>query len=138
MSNNLQYIITDSSSLVSLLSEDDSNFQKAKKLVSKIKNTLGRILIPAEVYSETMNVLGKKIGHTLTVEKINNFLDSPIVIIIESNNEIRLAALAMFQKSPSSVSYTDCLVMAFADHFETKIILGFDEVFTKSGYKLPG
>jgi len=27
--------------------------------------------------------------------------------------------------------------MAFADHFETKIIFGFDGAFAKNGYKLP-
>jgi predicted nucleic acid-binding protein len=35
------------------------------------------------------------------------------------------------------VSFTDCLVMAVADRFGTKVIFGFDEVFRKNGYRIP-
>ena len=37
-----------------------------------------------------------------------------------------------------SVSFTDCLVMVFADKYKTEEVFGFDEAFGKNGYKLPG
>jgi predicted nucleic acid-binding protein len=34
------------------------------------------------------------------------------------------------------VSFTDCVVMAVADTYGTKRIFGFDEAFTKNGYRV--
>ena len=95
------------------------------------------MIIPAEIYAETMNVLGRKGGHEFAVTSMDNLLISSLILVVESNNEIRFNAVTLFEKSPASVSYTDCLVMAFADHFETKIIFGFDGAFAKNDYKLP-
>jgi hypothetical protein len=38
------------------------------------------------------------------------------------------------QSRAESVSFTDCMVMATADHYGTRLIFGFDEVFRKNGY----
>lgn len=138
MSNKSLDIIADSSAIVSLLSINDSNFPKAISIQKTLAKSSGRIIVPAEVYAETLNVLGKKDSHKAVAEKIGNFIESSSVTLIESTSEIRLRALNLFISLASSVSYTDCLVMAFADHFETKAIFGFDQVFADNGYKLPG
>lgn len=54
--------------------------------------------------------------------------------MLPSNDNIRLRALQNFQNQPAYVSFTDCVVMAFADEYETKDIFGFDEAFRKNGY----
>jgi hypothetical protein len=48
------------------------------------------------------------------------------------------SALTCFRTQPTSVSLTDCLVMACADHDEATEIFGFDVVFVRNGYHLPG
>jgi predicted nucleic acid-binding protein len=138
MKNKLIDIIADSSAVVSLLSTNDSNFSKAMNIQKELSKSAGKILVPAEVYAEILNVLGKKGSHKAAAEKVNNFLDSSSVLLVESSTKIREVAIKLFMRLPASVSYTDCLVMASADHFETKIIFGFDEIFSKNGYKLPG
>ena len=55
---------------------------------------------------------------------------------MESDEELA-EAVERFAQQPSSVSFTDCLVMALADRLGTKLIFGFDEVFRKNGYRLP-
>lgn len=44
------------------------------------------------------------------------------------------AALEKFEALEDTVSLTDCIVMAVADHYETKDIFGFDKQFADAGY----
>jgi predicted nucleic acid-binding protein len=39
-----------------------------------------------------------------------------------------------FAELPQSVGFTDCLVMATADEYETSDIFGFDKQFADAGY----
>ena len=127
-------IIADSSALFSLLIETDSNYKKAIAISKRFINLKAVIIIPTEVFTELINVLGKKFNHDAAIEATTLILDSKIFNIENSEEEMRNKALEKFKKVPKSVSYTDCLVMAFADHFETKEIFGFDQVFNKNGY----
>jgi predicted nucleic acid-binding protein len=43
-------------------------------------------------------------------------------------------ALERFKTQPQGVSFTDCVVMAYADAFQTKDIFGFDKQFADAGY----
>ena len=43
-------------------------------------------------------------------------------------------ALQKFETLPQGVSFTDCLVMATADEYETRDIFGFDKQFADAGY----
>lgn len=127
-------IVTDSSALVSLISQTDSNHKKAVASAIKFKNTKRAILIPSEVFAETINILGKKFGHSAAVASANELLHSQEYKIANTLENTRLIAFEKFQQQPQSVSFTDCLVMAFADEYETKEIFGFDAAFRKNGY----
>jgi len=61
-------------------------------------------------------------------------LATKIFLVVESSEYIRIEALRKFHNQPAAVSFTDCLVMAFADFYETREIFGFDEAFRKNGY----
>jgi predicted nucleic acid-binding protein len=127
-------IIADSSAFVSLYSTTDSNHKQAVLTAKLIGQSHKAILIPSEVLAETINVLGKKLGHKLAVAFAREVLQSTEYSVSESTESIRLTALEKFENQPSSVSFTDCLVMAFADEYETKEIFGFDDAFRKNGY----
>lgn len=131
-------VIIDSSAIVSLSLTRDSNFKKAVEISNIMKKNNQTILLPQEVFAESMNVIGKKLGHTKAVEVGSDILTSELFYFIYSDEQIMKKALIKLRKSSASVSYSDCLVMATADLFETKIIFGFDEVFRKNGYYLPG
>src|SRR3990167_6306378 len=85
-----------------------------------------QIIIPTEVFSETVNVLGRNGSHQMAYGTANQILSSN-PIIPETTPKIRQEALTKFKNQPESVSYTDCIVMAFADEYETREIFCFDQ-----------
>ena len=130
-------IIADSSALFSLLIPTDQNYTKAYIIGEQLLSSSNTIIIPEEVFSELINIIGKKFNHKKAFVAARYLLDTESFLIENTNKEMRETALSKFNNQSRSVSFTDCLVMAFADQFETKIIFGFDETFSKNGYKLP-
>lgn len=131
-------IILDTSAFISLSNTEDSNYFKAQRISKNLKKENRKILIPGEIFTEIINTTGKKIGHEAASKQGDFILQDSTFAIIETNNKIRKNAFEKFRKQPRSVSFTDCLVMAFADEFETREIFGFDESFAKNGYKRVG
>lgn len=127
-------IIADSSGLVSLISEADSNHKVAGQITHDSKDINGSIIVPSDVFSETLNVIGKKISHVIAIRAGQEIMNSETYLILEASEATRQAAFELFQSQSESVSFTDCIVMAFADQFNTKSIFGFDEAFRKNGY----
>lgn len=127
-------LIIDSSAFISLGTIADSNYIKATEISSQIHNEDRIIIMPGEIFTEIVNVVGKKIGHKAALNQANKILDSKTIHIDETTPTVRQNALDKFKRQPESVSFTDCIVMAFADEFDTKEIFGFDDVFRKNGY----
>ncbi len=131
-------VIIDSSAFISLGTITDSNFEKANTISKQIEKDDRTIVMPSEVFTEIINVVGKKVGHDAAIKQGSKILSSGTITIVETTPDIRRNAFFKFQKQPKSVSFTDCLVMAFADEFETKEIFGFDEAFRKNEYTRVG
>ena len=130
-------VVADTSGLMSLLVDTDANHHKALVLSTLFDESPGDVVISSHVFSELMNVLGKKLGHQVAVALGQQILSNPTYLIMESDTDLT-EALERIAQQPASVSFTDCLVMALADRVGTKLIFGFDEVFRKTGYRLPG
>lgn len=126
--------IVDSSALFSLIIETDRNNTKASAIAKKLKKVKTFVIVPGEVFTELVNILGKKINHEVAFTAGKKILNETTFVIVDTSYSIRLRAFAKFQKQAASVSFTDCLVMAFADEYETKEIFGFDQAFAKNGY----
>lgn len=126
-------IIGDSSAFFSLVIKKDQNHSNATTTIRKIIDNKASVIVP-EVFTELVNILGKKVGHLVAIKTGKMILQKPELTIMETTDVIRRNAFEKFKKQPESVSFTDCLVMAFADSFETKEIFGFDEAFRKNGY----
>jgi predicted nucleic acid-binding protein len=129
-------VVADTSGLMSLLIDTDANHQKALALSTVFDESPGAVLISSHVFTELMNVLGKKLGHQVAVAIGRQVTSNPTYLIMESDTDLT-EALERFAQQPASVSFTDCIVMALADQLGTKTIFGFDEVFRKNGYQLP-
>ena len=136
MNNAATLVVADASGLMSLLVDTDANHHKALAHSAVFDESPGAVVIPSQVFTELMNVLGKKLGHRVAVSAGQGILSTPNYLITESDTDLT-EALERFAQQPSSVSFTDCLVMALADRLGTKLIFGFDEVFAKNGYRLP-
>ena len=127
-------VIADTSALISLVSKDDKNYKKAITIGKSLSDLEGIIYIPTEIFAEMMNVLGKKLNHKFALKAARKIEKSPFFLIVDTTHEIRRKSLKQFEKVSESVSFIDCLVMAFADFYETREIFGFDEAFRKNGY----
>lgn len=132
-----QRIIADSSALISLIVTTDVNHTKARSIVTAVSKAEQTILIPSEVFAETINLLGKKFTHAQAIAAASLILNADMFIITPTTDVMRQNALEEFGVMPKGVSYTDCLVMAVADLHKTTNIFGFDDIFRKSGYQLP-
>jgi predicted nucleic acid-binding protein len=129
-------LIADTSGIVSLFVENDSNHARATEATAHIAPSIP-ILVSPEVFSESINVLGRKSGHSFAIEAANYLLTQHPFQLLETQKAVLLAALEKFAEQRTSVSFTDCVVMATADEYETKAIFGFDTCFAQSGYHLP-
>lgn len=127
-------VVADSSALVSLASVTDGNHKLAVKISRSLAQEKRSVIVPGGVVTETINVFGKKVSHRSAVRVGEKLIYSKELLLAETTPEVRRQALLKFKKQAGSVSFTDCLVMAFADSFSTREIFGFDEVFRKNGY----
>jgi predicted nucleic acid-binding protein len=135
---NQPFLIADSSGLISLTSITDRNYDQAVSAAQQLSTTRATILVPADVFAETVNMVGKKAGHAKAVQVARLISTTPPFAVIDSSSAVRQAALARFARLPQSVSYTDAVVMAVADEYQTPRIFGFDEAFAKNGYEIVG
>jgi predicted nucleic acid-binding protein len=132
--NNQGVIIADTSGLVSLLSPGDQNHVQAVSAAKRLQHEQKDILIPAAVLVELLNVLGRKAGHSVALAAAAE-LTTPFLVLSEPENLLESTALKKFATLPQAVSFTDCLVMAVADEYDTLEIFGFDKQFADAGYR---
>jgi predicted nucleic acid-binding protein len=130
------FVIADTSGLVSLFSPADRNHVAARAASQDLARAPGQIIVSDHVFTETMNVLGKKAGHAAALEAARHLRSTPPFLVAETWGDSLQQALTTFARVPQSVSFTDCIVMAVADHFDTKQIFGFDEAFGRNGYEI--
>jgi predicted nucleic acid-binding protein len=129
-----QPIIADTSGLVSLVTDTDQNHDPATQAAAKLQEASRPIILPFDVYVETINVLGKKSGHETALKAAAQLLHPESQFIILETRPYLVAALDKFKDQPSAVSLTDCIVMSIADEYGTKDIFGFDKQFADAGY----
>ncbi len=98
------------------------------------------VLIPSEVFAETLNAVGKKVsrldairvGCTMLTRYTAHDFD-----FIHAQSSTYTKALVLQENGSGSPSFVDCLVMALAMEYDTKYVFGFDGTFHKNGYLLP-
>lgn len=132
---NSDFIVADTSAIVSMVNADDHNHRPAVHAAATLARANTPIIVPWDVFSETMNLLGKRVSHA-TALAVARHLAAPAFLVIDASDDAKRAALARFNAQPQSVSFTDCVVMAVADAYATTRIFGFDEAFTKNGYQI--
>ena len=129
------FLIADTSGLISLTVTTDANHASAVEAAKPLKGQ-STILVPYEVLVETMNVLGKRLGHTQAVSVASYLATTPLFLIVDTSEPVREQALRRFETQPPAVSFTDCIVMAVADEYGTRIVFGFDKDHADNGYAI--
>src|SRR5688572_842235 len=142
---NSAFVILDSSALIAQINTKDLWHQNANSISELIERTNRKVILPAEVLAETLNRLGNNIGRQDAVLAGNALLErnqSGDLLITHSNTDILTATLTLLKtvREPQDkrASFVDCLVMATATFYDTREIFGFDAVFGRNGFYLPG
>src|SRR5688572_30283426 len=108
-------IIADTSALVSLATATDHNHIPAKEAAARLSEVSRPIILPADIFVETINVLGKRSGHETALKAATELLrPGSQFVLIETRQYLR-KALEVFKDQPPGVSLTDCMVMVVAD-----------------------
>jgi predicted nucleic acid-binding protein len=142
---NSAFVILDSSALIAQLNVKDLWHKKANTISEHIERTDRKVILPAEVLAETLNRIGNNIGRqeaVLAGTALMERHETGDVLITHTNTDVLTATLNLLksvQETPDKrASFVDCLVMATATFYDTREIFGFDAVFGRNGFHLPG
>jgi predicted nucleic acid-binding protein len=127
-------IIADTSALVSLATDTDHNHVPAKEAAVRLRAVSRPIILPADIFVETINVLGKRSGHETALKAAAELLRPGSQFVLVETIPYLHKALERFKDQALGVSFTDCMVMVVADEYGTKDIFGFDMQYVKAGY----
>ncbi len=133
-----KYLVLDSSALIALANKNDSTHKKAVDILQSISQQRHFGLLPNDIFIETINTIGKKLSKTLAIKTARQVGEFKWLDITESGKGVRENGIEKFIQTKSDVSLTDCIVMATADEYKTKLIFGFDKHFKTAGYKRVG
>ena len=138
-------VILDASALIAQINAKDLWHKKANTISEYMERTDRKVILPAEVLAETLNRIGNNIGRQDAVFAGNALLErneTGDILITHNNTDILAATLTLLktvQEPPDKrTSFVDCLVMASATFYDTREIFGFDAVFVRNGFRLPG
>lgn len=101
------------------------------------------MLLPHEIFAETVTALSKRVNREAGAKAARAILERQSAgdfVFIETEAAVYKTAIELLRTAKGSrgaPSFFDCLVMAFAKHYQTPYIFGFDDVFAKNGYRLP-
>lgn len=127
-------IIADTSALVSLATDTDQNHIPATEAAARLGDVSRPIILPAAIFVETVNVLGKRSGHETALKAAAELLRPGSQFVLIETMPYLNRALERLKDQAPGVSLTDCLVMVVADKYGTKDIFGFDMQFVEAGY----
>ena len=134
-------VILDSSALIAQINLSDSLHEKAQAINNVLSQTERQVILPYEVFTEAINIFGKKVGRIEAAQAGKALLARHVsgsLRIVPSSETILAGALDLLPTAKGqSSSFVDCLVMVSADYYQTQEIFGFDEAFAKNGYRLP-
>ncbi len=122
--------IADTSLLYALFSENDVHHQEAMRKF-KIPEP---ILIPSEIWSETISLIHYRQGYDMAVKAGNALLNLPHVDMLGSRMDIILSSWDIYKKTEGDLSIPDCVVLMWCDNknatlltFDNHIIKYFDD-----------
>ncbi|MBV9455081.1 MAG: PIN domain-containing protein, partial [Rubrobacter sp.] len=102
-----------------------------------------RVLLPREIFAESVTALSKRVSREAGTKAARAILERQSVgdfVFIKTEALVYKTAIELLRTAKGArgaPSFFDCLVMAFATHYQTPYIFGFDETFAKNGYRLP-
>src|SRR4051812_11113600 len=90
-------IIADTSALISLLLPGDHNHTVAVAAAKKLQDKHKDILVPSAVLVEFLNILGRKVSHSVAAAVMPGILTPPFLLISEPAGPLYDTALQKFK-----------------------------------------
>jgi predicted nucleic acid-binding protein len=103
--------IADTSVLYALFSQNDVHHEEA---VGEVK-TPEPILIPSEIWSETMSLIQYRQGFDMAGKAGKALLDLPHVERLSSRVDIVRSSWDTYQKTGDNLSFPDCIVLVWCN-----------------------
>lgn len=128
-------ILVDSDAFIALAKEDDTNHQKAIKLLGELNNDEVNFITSNYVFSETVTVLSIRISHKAALDFIARIKSPQNPFSIKRvNEELEEKAIEIFKSQASkNTSFVDCTNIALCKEMKVDAIFSFDEVYRKNG-----
>ena len=129
-------IFVDTSALIALGDRNDKNHKKAVKFFREtIKTT--RFVIPKHIIVEYIDGVTKRIGKKEAMERLDNILNSKLIIIQHDKLKDWEKAIEYFFKySDQEIDLTDCLSFAMMERLDLRTAFTFDSDFKTHGFEV--
>jgi len=130
-------IFIDSSALISIIIETDTNYKKANAFINSIdENT--NIYATSLVYCECMTVISQRFG----LENAKNFSKFykklPVNLLDVDEYVIKSAEKILFSQKSKNLSFFDCVYASLVKSNNLDGIFTYDTDFNKLGVKVLG
>ena len=131
-------LLADSDFFIALYKKDDSNHQRAMKLLETLSGDAVELLMSVFIYSEIATVLSQRVGKQ-TARYFMNDVEKQGVQIVQSDATLFERARHVFQVQTSkNVSFADATNIALAQIKGIEEIASFDADYAKNGLMLAG
>ena len=131
-------LFVDSDGFVALSKEDDTNHDKAIKILQKAIN-IGVLFVTSNyVFSEVVTVLSQRSGHEAALRFIRRMKSPASGYNFEWIDEnVEKEAINIFsQQTSKNVSFVDCTNMAVMKIKRIDAVFSFDDVYRKNGFSV--
>lgn len=126
-------ILADSSALVALFNQEETNHTKAKQIASRLNAEI--ITITSYIFAETVTILSQRVGKNHSIEA-GEYLKHQFVWIDVDQSTLDLAWEIFQQQSSKNVSFTDCISFALFQQDQFDQAFSFDSDFSRFGLPL--
>jgi len=130
-------LFIDTGAFVARFLAKDNLHESAVKLWLKIEKSAARCVTSTAVLSETTTLLARRAEPLFAAKKIRSIYTSARFLIIRSDQELELKALALMEKyADLPLSYVDALSAVQMRHWGMKTIFSFDRDFAVLKFSL--
>lgn len=129
-------LLADADFFIALYKRNDSNHERALKLLEKVDEESGSLALSMLAYSETATVLSQRVDRVVARNFMSD-LESSGVRIIQTTNEFFSKTKEIFRAQRSkNVSFTDAgnIALMQTEGFDT--LVSFDADYRKNGIQL--
>lgn len=123
-------IFLDTSFLISLLLEEDTNHEKARDIANNLKIKSVEFYINYLVFSECLTILSQRKSKAFAVSFGKTVKTEKEIRILEDKEEIKEKTWEIFQSvKDKNVSFADCSILASLEEEKISHLATFDKHF---------